>query len=213
MFNVLYNSILGVGKVPPGGGAIVATGQATVRMEETTAAIGIQSPDKTATWQRFTLLDAMLLFPAYALAAAFTRWTAGEGTLRQPVSPMITILLIASLGSVVAGPIILLAQFLLRRRRTALSTGEALWLAPLVIPTLAVLASVVPAARDAVLFMLLFVVLPGLPVVTIVSSIVCFASVRGRKNVPCYWTDRFGLVASLGVALILCTIATMASGL
>jgi hypothetical protein len=80
-------------------------------------------------------LDALLLFPPFAVAATITRSFYLD---ISPVRPVIVQYLLAALitatfGSVFAAPITLCTQVVVRKRRTGLSAGEWVWLGPLAI--------------------------------------------------------------------------------
>jgi predicted TIM-barrel fold metal-dependent hydrolase len=65
------------------------------------------TPETKAARQRFTILDALLLFPAYAFAAALTKPLCLHSNASF-VAYVISVMIAATVGSVFAGPIILL---------------------------------------------------------------------------------------------------------
>jgi hypothetical protein len=168
-------------------------------------------------WQRLTLLDMLLLFPAHALGLAAIGWM--RETSRQsleiprpwPADATFVGLLLAGLvvGSVIAGPIILLSQWLFRRRRARLSPGEWLWLGPTAIYLC------VRAAFDLLystfgwatpLWYILFA--GGVLVCSLMASaVICLRLVGERDTAPCLWTDLFGGAACvLAGALLVYTL-------
>lgn len=158
-----------------------------------------QSTDEER-WQRFTLLDVLLLFPAYAIGAAAARqwkicssqtpqnpppWPAQVGNVELALVGVV-------LGSVLAGWVILSGHWIVRHRRTHLSVGEWLWLSPVVLEVAGVTGS--SLTRGTPVWFMFFA--GGLAVCAILGILVicCWtAGVRGR--VPCPWTDVFGSVA------------------
>ncbi len=178
----------------------------------------------TEPWQRFTVLDALLLQVGYALALswvlspyrrlAFSSFD--EGTL---------ILLVTTfcVGSAFSGPIILGSHWLFRGRRVGMSAGEWLWLSPAAI--LAVLALGIWALHwVAELFpnsegtrtvfytglgLLLFLVVIGCTLNALL--VVVARSVGDLANPPCWWTDRFGALTclALGVFVLLAIFAVI----
>ena len=161
------------------------------------------------SWQRFTLLDLLLLQASFGLGLALA-CSPGTG---EP-SGVERMIAGAVLGSVFAGPIILMTQWTVRDRSRPLTAGEWLWLSP------------------SVLFFILWCSLKLSPLFDSQSSehlfgfwifaqITCseylfnfwifaqvacigasvatlFSGFRGyRSTVPCYWTDRMGGWASL----------------
>lgn len=168
------------------------------------------STDGTKPWQRFTVLDALLLQVGYALALslvlspyrrlAFSSFD--EGTL-------VLLLITFSLGSVFSGPIILGSHWLLRGRRAGMSAGEWLWLSPMVVLLLAALgiwalhwvAQLFPDAKEirAVFYTLLALLLFLVEIGCVMNAllVVVARSVGELDKPPCRWTDRFGALTCL----------------
>jgi hypothetical protein len=159
-------------------------------------------PEAYASWQRFTLLDLLLLFPGYAIGAAITR-PLYLMRMGGPFGILGAITTTALGGSILAGPIILSAQFLLRCRRTPLSAGEWLWLSPLPITALILgLPAFELVWRGDRLLVILAIGLGMAMSATSLAAVgVFFMSIRGRKNVPCFWTDRFGVMTAFVLAI------------
>ena len=170
------------------------------------------------SWQRFTLLDMLLLQAAFAigLSLAWSLWLAEkrEGGA-QPIAVAVVF------GSVVAGPMVLLAQCWLRRRLTPFSAGEWLWLASALTWLLFCLwrafvglylrrTYALHADGDALILLLEIGAVGFLFLLAIAYTLgwmllfplVIRAFLEEREPVPwepvpCRWTDRFGVVASL----------------
>ena len=179
---------------------------------------------KPEPWQRFTVLDVMLLQAGYALALAMVLsparrmvvTTFDEGTL-------FILLTTICLGSVFSGPIVLASHWLFRGRRTGLSAGEWLWLSPFgILLSLALgiwalhwLAQVLPdpAEMRAVFFSLLGLVLFLVEIGCTLNAllVVVARSVGDLTEPPCWWTDRFGTLTCLliGVIAFLCVLAVL----
>jgi hypothetical protein len=95
------------------------------------------------------------------------------------------------------------AQYVFRRRRALLTAGELFWLTPLP-PTALIIVAIAfhreigrETHRQLLGLGALYVLVSLLPTLA-----VCVATACGRKNVPCFWTDRFGVVTSV-TALVL----------
>jgi hypothetical protein len=145
-------------------------------------------------WQRFTLLDILLLQASFGLSfsLACSVGPAGATALERAVAGTVW-------GAVLAGPIVLMAQWIVRNRSRGLSAGEWLWLSPTALFCLLWLSLQGPAAYHSALSRHLFsfwvfaqVTCMGVAVATLVSGL------RGyRSTVPCFWTDRAGNLAGL----------------
>lgn len=180
--------------------------------------------EKTRPWQRFTVLDALLLQAGYALAfsvilSPYRRLafhTFDEGTL-------VVLIATLSLGNVFSGPIVLGSHWLVRGRRSLPSAGEWLWLSPIALCGVALLgiwalhwiAQVFPSPND---IRALFYILWGLTLalVEIGCLLNAFLILAARSfgdlgRAPCGWTDRFGAWTCLlmGVALVLGALAIL----
>ena len=173
------------------------------------------SPPKTEPWQRFTVLDALLLQVGYALAfplvlSPYRRLAVtsfDEGTL-------FVLLATFCLGSAFSGPIILGSHWLLRGRRRGLSAGEWLWLSPIALLLVGAfgiwalhwVAQLRPNPDDAraVYFALLGLVLFLVEIGCMLNAllVVVARSVGDLKEPPCWWTDRFGTLTCLLIAVI-----------
>ncbi len=158
-------------------------------------------------WKHFTLLDLLLLFPGYALGFALVRWM--EVSSQQsvqvpqpwPADAMLIELLLAGfcLGSVFVGPIVLGSHYVWRGRRTRMSMGEWLWLAPggayLCFGGIANLWPVMFGHPIPIWFMLL--VLTQFVASLVAGQLLFMRLVGYRENATCLWTDCFGCVACI----------------
>lgn len=146
------------------------------------------------SWQRFTLLDMLLVQAAFAVGfslacslepaevAAVERVTAGTVW-----------------GFVFVGPIVLMVQWTLRARSRGLSAGEWLWLSPALLFFLLWCSLELPANLFPGLSRHLFSIWVYAQVTVIgVGLAILFAGLRGlRGTVPCPWTDLAGSWASV----------------
>lgn len=172
--------------------------------------------DKTGPWQRFTVLDALLIQVGYAIAfplvlSPYRRLVLSnfnEGTL-------FILLATICLGCTFSGPIILGSHWLLRGRRTVLSVGEWLWLSPIgLVLILAVgiwalhwIAQLLPDPNEmrAVFFALLGLVLFLLEIGCMLNAllVVVARSAGDLPEPPCSWTDWFGTLTCLLIGTII----------
>ena len=179
---------------------------------------------KTESWQRFTVLDALLLQVGYALAfsvvlSPYRRLvvsTFDEGAV-------LILLLTFCLGSALSGPIILGSHWLIRGRRVGLSAGEWLWLSPfgiLLVSALGIwalhwVAQILPDPNEirAMFFALLGLVMFLAEIGCMLNAllIVVARSVGDLADPPCWWTDRIGTLTCLtiGVIVVLSVLAVL----
>lgn len=145
-------------------------------------------------------MDLLLLMVAYALAGGYC--TQQQAVVSHAASEVGSIHYTATdiffqivvLGNVLACPIILTTQYLFRGRRTWLSEGEWLWLSPIV---LGLTAMFWPGGDSALLLVGggLFLCL-----CLCLLCILCrFGGFWGLAT--CHWTDTFGCLTCLSVAL------------
>ena len=173
------------------------------------------SPSKTEPWQRFTVLDALLLQAGYALALALILSPYRRLAVTTFDEGALFVLLAAfCLGSALSGPIILGSHWLTRGRRRGLSAGEWLWLSPialLLVGTFGIwalhwTAQLMPNPDEtrAVFFGLLGLVLFLAEIGCMLNAliVVLARSDGGLKEPPCWWTDRFGTLTCLLTATI-----------
>jgi hypothetical protein len=143
---------------------------------------------KTEAWQRFTLLDALLLQASFGLSFSLA-------CSLEPEAPGVERALAGTVwGLVLAGPIVLMVQWTLRNRSRGLSAGELLWLSPTVLFCLFWCSLRGPAAHRADLsrYLLSFWIFAQVTCIGIAVATL-FSGLRGyRGTVPCYWTDRVG---------------------
>jgi len=177
---------------------------------------------RTQPWQRFTVLDALLLQVGYALAfsivlspyrrLAFSSFDEGS---------LILLLTTFCIGSAFSGPIILGSHWLFRGRRVGMSAGECLWLSPMAILAIAALgiwalhwvAEVFPDSQGtrAIFYSLLGLLLFLVEIGCVMNAllVVVARSVGDLANPPCWWTDRFGALTCLllGIFVLLALFA------
>jgi hypothetical protein len=136
-------------------------------------------------------LDVLLFQVAFGigLSLAFAADTALE-------SLPFFVSLSSVLGCLFAGPIVLGSQWLLRGRRGQLSLGEWLWLSPLLLLLVLFLLGVVGYLFFG--FLELFVGFLGTLASVFTAALAAALLVSGaERDLPCYWTDRFGVYATL----------------
>jgi hypothetical protein len=159
-----------------------------------------------AAWQRFTILDLLLLFPAYAIAAAITRplFNHPRSVHYSVIGYLSSVLIVTTLGSILAGPIILLAQVMVRKRRAMISAGEWVWLGPLPLSALMAIVTLLHFSRE--FWDILGLLAALFAFVSFISSLVALflllASVYGRRDVPCFWTDRLGIATAVAAGIL-----------
>ncbi|MHB8899845.1 MAG: hypothetical protein ACYC6Y_13950 [Thermoguttaceae bacterium] len=180
-------------------------------------------PDKrTEPWQRFTVLDALLMQVGYALAFALVLSPYRRMAL-QPLDEGTVIIALTALclGSAFSGPIVLGSHWLFRGRRAGMSAGEWLWISPAAILLIAAvgvwalhwIAQMLPdpdgirAVSYALLGILLFLLEAGCVMNALI--VVMARSVGDLDHPPCWWTDRFGALTCLllGVFVLLTVFA------
>jgi hypothetical protein len=144
----------------------------------------------TESWRRFTVMDGMLVIVAMALGMTLSPWIAGWEVKRAIMGTLE--------GGIVAGPLLLLGQWL-RGRRSALSAGEVLWLVPFAIQVVYV-ALVVALGTSEIgneeifVWMIVSVVLVAVQAVStlVALSVLVLGLSKRRSEVACRWTDRLG---------------------
>ncbi len=180
--------------------------------------------EETRPWQRFTVLDALLLQAGYALAfsvilspyrrLAFHSFD--EGTLVVLAATLM-------LGNVFSGPIVLGSHWLVRGRRSFPSAGEWLWLSPVVLCGVALfgiwalhwIAQLFPSPKEIrALFYILWGITLALAEIGCLLNAMMILAARSFGDLdhpPCGWTDRFGAWTCLltGVVLLLCLLAVL----
>jgi hypothetical protein len=164
----------------------------------------VQNAERTERWQRFTLLDVLLLQVGFAVGFSLMYLESFDRLgweYRVPAAIL--------LGAVLAGPIILLVQNAARGRSGPLSLGEWLWISPIALATCGVVGVLVirglsliaptepsEALLSAIIlsaiFLTSFLVLAE-ATCALLGLVVLLAGITGsRPRVPCSWTDRFG---------------------
>jgi hypothetical protein len=178
--------------------------------------------EKLEPWQRFTLLDLLLLPVAFGVVCSSVFVPYAGQVFALPLEKMLALFVLAILaGCIAAGPLVFLVQLGFRGRRRGLSLGEWLWLSPLVLGLLgkgghasimgvyercespigeAMLGALFLAAVLVASFLLL------VEAVCVLAGLAVFlAGVMGkRSDVPCEWADQFGGATCfmVGVALL-----------
>ena len=161
--------------------------------------------NRLESWQRFTLLDFLLLQAALVLGFSLS-WSfeAVEGMWVE------RLIMAVAVGAVFGGPIVLSAQWIVRRRGALPSRGEQLWLGSFFCWTggffLVALAywteqAMAPGSAEFARAALGCFFCPLWITQTACSLWAFVLLLRRRRNrenrVPCEWTDRFGCAASL----------------
>lgn len=153
-------------------------------------------------WQRFTILDLFLLQLGVALGFSFAvalRPLADEGW------PFVVVVG-AILGPLFCGPLVLFVQWFFRGRNEGLSSGEWLWLSPLLIhPSGLLLAAVFGPIGGLMAFLTVAVWISAQVVCAALAGIVILSVLaKTRPAVPCVWTDRAGAMMGILTNLLLC---------
>jgi hypothetical protein len=144
---------------------------------------------KRETWQRFTLLDLFLIQASFgfgfSLACSFS--PKGSGPVELATAGIVW-------GFVFAGPIVLMVQWIVRKRSRALSLGEWLWLSPTALFLLFFCSVEGPVAASAQWGRYLFLSWVFAQVMSMGVSVAnLFSGLRGyRGTAPCLWTDQAG---------------------
>ncbi len=175
--------------------------------------VGSGSP-RRKSWQRFTLLDVLLLQAGVALGFSLVFLAFGPRA-SELAPPGLVVLVVAAvlLGMILSGPLVLSVQIVFRGRRERLSMGEWLWLSPLVLGLAAVIGGEAWAGLSAsgrpgdeghlVVLVLLILLFASVQAACMLNALMVLAA--GTGPVPCVWTDRFGAASCLasGVAVLL----------
>jgi hypothetical protein len=158
----------------------------------------VRHAESREAWRRFTLLDLFLFQAAFGigLSLAFSTDRAWEHLL-------FALSLSSVLGCLLAGPIVLGSQCLLRGRRQKFSGGEWLWLSPLLLLLILSLFSVVVYLffNFLSLFLVFVATLASVFSVALAIGLLLSRAERDSDQMPCYWTDRFGTFAALYIHL------------
>ncbi len=133
------------------------------------------TPAERPRWDRFGLLEIMLLIAAVALG--------GAGFARMarffPLQGFVGML---AFGWLFSGPLILIGQFF-RGRRVGLSVGEWFWITPTI---------------GFILYPLLILCLPIMLGQWLAALPLLLNTIDGRRaERPCRWTDAMGLINAL----------------
>ena len=180
------------------------------------------TPEKPEPWQRFTLLDLLLLPVAFGVVCSSVFVPHAGRVFTLPVEKVLSLFVLAILaGCMAAGPLVFLVQLGLRGRRRGLSLGEWLWLSPLVLGLIgtagkAIILGVYERCESPLgeatlgaLFLSAVLLASFLLLVEAVCVLaglgVFLAGVMGKRlEVPCEWTDQFGGATCflVGVALL-----------
>jgi hypothetical protein len=166
-----------------------------------------------ANWNRFTLMDGVALVAAFALGTRFATHfmlTDMFGLPENRTQPSVewTVSCVLCSG-VIAGPLILLMQRF-RGRRSPLSWGEWLWLAPLS------LCLVAYASQRLGVHFSFYAILDAVLVQCALSAPACILLVGGllgmRPYVACRWTDLVGCSVCVAVGPLILYIVNQALG-
>jgi hypothetical protein len=168
------------------------------------------TPKKLEPWQRFTLLDLLLLPVAFGVVCSSVFVPYAGQVFALPLEKMLALFVLAILaGCIAAGPLVFLVQLGFRGRRRGLSLGEWLWLSPLVLGLIGKCGhasimgvyerceSPIDEATLGALFLaavLLASFLLLVEAVCVLAGLAVFlAGVMGkRSDVPCEWADQLG---------------------
>ena len=180
------------------------------------------TPEKLEPWQRFTLLDLLLLPVAFGVVCSSVFVPYAGQVFALPAEKVLGLFVLAILaGCIAAGPLVFLVQLGLRGRRRGLSLGEWLWLSPLALGLIgtagkAIILGVYERCEsplgEAMLgalflsaILLASFLLLAETVCVLAGLAVFLAGVMGKRSrVPCQWTDQFGgsTCFLVGVALL-----------
>jgi hypothetical protein len=175
---------------------------------ESSSSFAAMTPEASAAkslpppWQRFTMLDILLLFVAYALGFGFLKSSAmylGKVTEESPelntMRLAIFFLVGLGLGSNFSAPIILGSQFFFRGRKYPLGIGEGFWLVSFGVITILFL---VLSFKNS-LYGNEFWEIPIFGIITIfvpLAAIKILVKIFRMKKIypetPCLWTEYFG---------------------
>ncbi len=180
------------------------------------------TPEKLEPWQRFTLLDVLLIPVAFGIVCSSVFVPYAGRVFALPLDKMFGLFVLAILaGCIGAAPLVFLVQIGFRGRRRGLSLGEWLWLSPLALGLTGTAGRAIilgvyercesPLGEAMVSGLFLAAVL--LAAFLLLAETICaltglavfMAGVMGnRTNVPCEWTDQFGGATCflVGVALL-----------
>ena len=180
------------------------------------------TPEKLEPWQRFTILDLLLLPVAFGVVCSSVFVPYAGHVFALPLEKMLALFVLAILaGCIAAGPLVFLVQLGFRGRRRGLSLGEWLWLSPLVLRLIwkageAIILGVYERCETPIgeaMLGALFLSAVLLASFLLLVEAVCVAAgmavflggVMGkRSDAPCEWTDQFGGATCfmVGVALL-----------
>ena len=154
----------------------------------------IHEGEVQAAWRRFTLLDLFLFQVAFGISFSMI-FAAPIAWEKVPFS----LSMASVLALLLAGPIVLGTQYLARGRRDRLSGGEWLWLSPLLLLVILALLSLVEYVLLEVIGLMLGFVstLASVFSVAVAVALLMAHADRGPAQLPCYWTDRFGIFVAL----------------
>jgi len=182
------------------------------------------TPEKLEPWQRFTLLDLLLLPVAFGAVCSSVFVPYAGQVFALPVEKVLGLFVIAILsGCIAAGPLVFLVQLGLRGRRRGLSLGEWLWLSPLALGLIGTAGQAIilgvyercESPLDEAMLGALFLSAVLLASFLLIVETVCvlagmavfLGGVTGKRSgVPCQWTDQFGGATCflVGAALLAC---------
>ncbi len=174
------------------------------------------SSERLQPWQRFTILDALLMQMGYAMAFSLV-FSPYRRLVAQPFDEGAVLIVVTTfcLGSALSGPIVLGSHWLFRGRRTGMSAGEWLWLSPSAILLIVILgvwglhwvaqALPDPEGIRAILYALFGILLFLVECGCVVNAflVVMARSFGDLDHPPCRWTDRFGAITCLVLGILL----------
>jgi hypothetical protein len=162
------------------------------------------SKKRLQRWRRFTILDMLVLTFAYALGFGLARsWACLDG-LSPAAGWSETTVLVGiygtAAGTALALPTVLAVQRWGRGRREPLSTGEQAGCVPLAVGCCIALCKTIEDGRLDLNLLTLIIFVPmwiAILVYVRLAAEALWQGVRGRRNIPCFWTDQFGSLAHL----------------
>jgi hypothetical protein len=153
------------------------------------------------SWARFTLMDSAILIASSALGMSFMSGPiAGDTPSERGHFLVVKVVGIVLLTGVFSGPLILFSQ-VFRGRRSTLSLGEWLWLAPGALWLVAI-ATLSSGLREAGLAGLLYLIAIHCCLSVFAFCLLLAGAFRLRREVPCRWTDFAGSLVCTAVGPI-----------
>lgn len=157
-------------------------------------------------WQRFTLLDALLLQAGFAVGfslAGCVIWSPGQSLRAFELA--LWIVAGTNCGAVLSAPLVLTVQWCFRGRQGRLSRGEWLWLGLFLVFAASFLAALLQSRDPVEAFFYACLMGCFFPVflLPVMAARHEFRSAwRLGRPVPCGWTDAFGTAWVFGLGVL-----------